>query len=318
MRRPVTLELNGGHRGGLEHARLLATKTRDLPELRLALDVAVVDPYPGRAPKLATALSEQGVKAFGEVRPADDRSADIKVLAIDDAEATGRLLARARDGSMLVEPSILVSAPTLGRAGGVVLGIGAVLPQGAQDAARSALDVFGRIAAMAPAATSRRITSSALNSSQMRSTRRMLHDRLTAATLNQLTGKGVPGEVFVVDGLTSVRYPLATVEASGQERRRDLVLAATHEIAPSQGEERLAVAFLDPADPRMIVVFARSLHNRFTATRVLELPPSPVMSEQHPLAAADHLIAQLPKPRTPPAPHVPLLQRIIEPLHATD
>ncbi len=270
-------ELDGAHRGGSAYGQRLTTKVRELPpEPKLRLELRVVDPEPGRAERLAENLNQQGlIKALPETRRVADRSnTKLQILALDDAQITARLVnSPPQNPSQVLLPSILVSAPDFGRAGGPVLGFGGVVEQSDIPACTEAKRLFSRIAQIAgPRTTSHAMSSALINSAQMQSVRQIVHNLLAEATISWLRQNDYPRGLFVAEGLSRAAYTLFTFEEAFAGRRRELMQAALRDIAPTISQERLAIGFLSESDTDLMLILVSRSNSFYKRRRVIYLP----------------------------------------------
>jgi hypothetical protein len=290
-------EINGAHRGGSDHSRLLLKKlTRE--GRHPPIDARIVDPEPGRASALVPTFSQRGIVATPQEGDAPLSSdANVRVLAMDDVNAITRILDKPASNDVL-EAGILISVPTFGPLGGKVIGLAATLAPHSYNTKHDARLLFDRVATLAGERhTSRRSSTPFMNSMQMRRTRTAVHDRLTNSSVDYLElGVSVP-DLFVVDGLSRGQYPIVAQEIRSNLPRRHLRDIATREIIPAvdRYEDTFGVAFYDSRDPWIFFVLAGRrdsawLHKRSIELPVVAPPPSQINlgSPTAPLHARPH------------------------------
>ena len=279
---PVCYEINGAHRGGRDHSQLLLDKIQASPAARIP-DVVLCDHHGDRSQELARVFDRQGISVTPQNGRAQAKSkATIRVIAIDDVEDVARISAQPVRNP-LVEIGILVSAASVERLGGPVIGIGATLTPDAKETSEKASALFNPIAAMVPERqSSRNMSASLVNSVQMKRTRHGMHDRLTDSSLAYLEHGMASHDLFVIDGLTRAVYPLEVLETRRDTRRQDLKNLVAHEVLPQAmpEETRAGVAFYDPRDPWLYMVLGKRSGSRWHPANVIELParvPEPIV-----------------------------------------
>jgi hypothetical protein len=270
-------EINGAHRGGDGHSRLLLdklTKNGRQP----SVEVSLVDPEPGRASALVPVFSDRGVTANAHQGTAQLKStADVRVLAMDDVGAMSRIVDEPVNNDLL-EAGILVTALTFGGLGGTQVGIAGAFTWESGDTQKDAGKLFNRVSALAGKRhTSSHSSSPFMNSMQMEGTRQALHDRLTGTSVDYLELGVAAPDLFVVDGLTRGRYPIVAQQSQPTLRNREMQRIATNEIIPwvDPSEDSFGVAFYDNLDPWILFVLARRRGGRWQASRAIELPVKP-------------------------------------------
>ena len=265
-------EICGNHRGGSEHAKLLVSK---LGGSRISLAVRLLDPDPGRAHALMAFFERHGVRAMARRDAAPLASdATVRVLAMDDATAMARIVAEPLRNEV-VEAGILVAVPTFEGLGGSVMALGTVLTTEGRETQRQAGLVMNRIAALAGERQSSRHTSAPiLNSAQVVTMRRRLHDHLTENSMSFLRRGYVKPSMFVVEGLTQRAYPLVAVESKRRVSRRELKDIASQEILPDLADDNDhgGVVYYDSSDPWLYVLLARIGQPRWHVQRTIEIP----------------------------------------------
>ena len=270
----VRYEIHGNHRGGRDHSQLLLDKVKASSEAK-NLDVGLRDLRADRSQELAHLYESQGVSVTvnPEGAPLEART-EIDVYAIDDAKRAARVVDRPVM-SQVLEVGIMVAAPTVERLGGSVIGLGTTLTRAAKEVSDQARPLFNTVADMAEERhSSKNMSASIVNSSQMEGTRSGLHNRLTDSSLEYLEHGEASPDIFAVDGLTRDVFPLAVMETRRNTRRQDLKDLATYEILPQsmEAEDGAGVAFYDSQDPWLYMVFARRSGPRWRSANTVELP----------------------------------------------
>lgn len=266
------IELDGTNRGGRLHAGLLLERLDD----RSNVEVRLVDPAPGRAKALVPLFEARGIKAIAEERDALLTSdADVRVLGMDDIHAIIRIVMSRRSNG-LVLGGILASAPIFGNLGGSVLGLQWTLPQGAEEKQKETGAVLERLSELSPGerTASRKLTRPVLQTSQAPYVRRMVHKRLTQASVQFLEDGSTKPEVAVVDGFAKKTHPVTVVEASRNTLRRELRAAAIHEILTQGKGNSSGVVFYDRREAWLYCVLAE-LRDSWKVCQAIELPIIP-------------------------------------------
>lgn len=274
---PIAYEIIGANRGGKEHVDSLLTS----PAGALIESVRVADPTPGRARDLAGRLSSEGREidaTYLETKAPVESEADIRAIAIDDAQDTADILS-APTQAKLTECTLVVAANTQGDLGGTVRAIGTTLTARADETQAESDAVFGRIAELSPGRrTSKNITDRILNSPQVKFARRGMHDHFSAvSTQFAVDGEQDLSSLWIASGDSGAVSQLDAIEAPHKTLRRDLKRIAVHDVlaAPARGDEamqRRTVVFYNNAEPRLYFVEAVRSRSSWVVMHTYELP----------------------------------------------
>lgn len=270
----VRYEINGAHRGGRDHSRLLLDKLLASSEARMP-EVILHDLLNERSQELAREFEGRGVAVtVHDEEVSVESKPEIEVYAIDDAKRDANAVNQPVR-SQLLEVGLMVAATQVERLGGTIVGFGVTLPPNEEEAREKAYSLFSPIAELAQERrSSKNMSASLINSVQMDGTRHQVHDRLTDSSLDFLKRGTVSPDIFAVDGLTNGIFPLEVLETRRDTRRQDLKDLVTHEILPQmmEAEDRAGVAFYDRQDPWLYMVFARKSGAHWRTVNIVELP----------------------------------------------
>lgn len=301
-----TVQLDGAHLGGTDHANLLISKL-DVLDQRPSVAVDVFDPQRHYAETVAGMFRRRGIPAKAHAKSGPASHATIHTLAIDKGQDIAAAVGSPMTNDM-VTAGLVVSIPTFQSFGGFVIGLGATLTRTANDIRPKVGAPFIQLGRMAPERRSSRNTTELFlhTKAMMNKTRHQTHDRLTTSAVNLLQNGTVESELFAVDGSNGNEYQLDVIETQRSVSRMGLVNMATQDVLPSMPinsrDGRGGVVFLDPDDEAgwLYLVLCQNRGASWAIDHTIEIPVPAVSPVTLPVMPRRIIEKSKPTPKAEP------------------